>query len=275
MLSAAVVYGFALFVIAVATDFNGFLVGMAISGLGFGMYVAVDLALVADVLPDKDERRQGPRRVQHRGCAAVRPRPRDRSGHPGHWQLQHARRRRLDVRLRRRGRDRPGERYPASPYHAPLCRRLHHDARTRSARGSRRSRRCRRCRTPIRATGRSCSASSRSSSAGDSEKLARYVASIDHDVRRAMAVAAVKQLALQAATGAKAGERVRFNLVNGKLLQRIFFEGGGFRRKPVSMRTFKLLYPRLSQRALLMPLVARKGIYCFYSAAADRGSSQR
>ncbi len=27
---------------------------MAISGLGFGMYMAVDLALVADVLPDKD-----------------------------------------------------------------------------------------------------------------------------------------------------------------------------------------------------------------------------
>ena len=47
-------YGLALFVIAVASDFNGFLVGMAIGGLGFGMYMAVDLALVADVLPDKD-----------------------------------------------------------------------------------------------------------------------------------------------------------------------------------------------------------------------------
>ena len=50
--TAAVVYGVALFVIALASDFNGFLVGMAISGLGFGMYTAVDLALVADVLPD-------------------------------------------------------------------------------------------------------------------------------------------------------------------------------------------------------------------------------
>jgi hypothetical protein len=36
------------------SDFNGFLVGMAISGLGFGVYVAVDLALALDVLPDKD-----------------------------------------------------------------------------------------------------------------------------------------------------------------------------------------------------------------------------
>jgi MFS family permease len=51
--SASVVYGLAMFVIAIASDFNGFLVGMAISGLGFGMYMAVDLALVADVLPNR------------------------------------------------------------------------------------------------------------------------------------------------------------------------------------------------------------------------------
>ena len=52
--SAAVAYGVALFLVAVAGDFDGFLVGMAISGLGFGLYMAVDLALVADVLPDED-----------------------------------------------------------------------------------------------------------------------------------------------------------------------------------------------------------------------------
>jgi MFS family permease len=51
VLTAAVVYGLALFAIAVASDFDAFLVGMAIGGLGFGMYMAVDLALVADVLP--------------------------------------------------------------------------------------------------------------------------------------------------------------------------------------------------------------------------------
>jgi MFS family permease len=54
VLTAAVVYGLAMFVIAVASSFNGFLVGMAIGGLGFGVYMAVDLALVADVLPDSD-----------------------------------------------------------------------------------------------------------------------------------------------------------------------------------------------------------------------------
>jgi MFS family permease len=46
--------GVALFV-AAASGFNGFLVGMAISGLGFGVYVAVDLGLVADVLPNKED----------------------------------------------------------------------------------------------------------------------------------------------------------------------------------------------------------------------------
>jgi MFS family permease len=51
VLGASMAYGLALFVIALAQDVNGFLVGMAIGGLGFGAYVAVDLALVVDVLP--------------------------------------------------------------------------------------------------------------------------------------------------------------------------------------------------------------------------------
>ena len=54
VLTASIVYGLALFVVAIASGFNGFLVGMAVSGLGFGMYMAVDLALVVDVLPNKD-----------------------------------------------------------------------------------------------------------------------------------------------------------------------------------------------------------------------------
>ncbi len=52
--TGSIVYGVALFVTAIASSFNGFLVGMAIGGLGFGMFLAVDLALVADVLPHKD-----------------------------------------------------------------------------------------------------------------------------------------------------------------------------------------------------------------------------
>jgi MFS family permease len=54
VLTASIVYGLALFVVASASSFNGFLVRMVIGGLGFGVYVAVDLALVVDVRPDKD-----------------------------------------------------------------------------------------------------------------------------------------------------------------------------------------------------------------------------
>jgi MFS family permease len=54
VLTASIVYGLALFVVASASSFNGFLVRMVIDGLGFGVYVAVGLALVVDVLPDKD-----------------------------------------------------------------------------------------------------------------------------------------------------------------------------------------------------------------------------
>jgi len=54
VLAASTTFGLAMFVIAASTDVNGFLVGMALAGLGFGMYMAVDIALVADVLPDRD-----------------------------------------------------------------------------------------------------------------------------------------------------------------------------------------------------------------------------
>jgi MFS family permease len=53
VLLASTVYGLALMAIATATELDAFLIGMALAGLGFGVYVAVDLALVADVLPDE------------------------------------------------------------------------------------------------------------------------------------------------------------------------------------------------------------------------------
>ncbi|MFL6135666.1 MAG: MFS transporter [Nocardioidaceae bacterium] len=49
---AAVMYAAALLIIATAGGLSGFFLGMALSGFGFGMYLAVDLALVVDLLPN-------------------------------------------------------------------------------------------------------------------------------------------------------------------------------------------------------------------------------
>jgi MFS family permease len=55
VIAAAAVYALALFVLAVSGGTPGYLFGMALGGLGFGIYIAVDLALVADVLPSHQE----------------------------------------------------------------------------------------------------------------------------------------------------------------------------------------------------------------------------
>jgi MFS family permease len=52
--AASLIYAAALVGVALASDFDGFLIAMALSGLGFGLYMAVDLALVTDVLPDPE-----------------------------------------------------------------------------------------------------------------------------------------------------------------------------------------------------------------------------
>ena len=57
VITASIVYGVALFVISAASSYDMYLIGMAIGGLGFGTYLAVDLALVADVLPEHDRAR--------------------------------------------------------------------------------------------------------------------------------------------------------------------------------------------------------------------------
>lgn len=54
VLASALIYGVGLAVIALAPDFSMFLVGMAITGVASGAYFAIDLALVADVLPNRE-----------------------------------------------------------------------------------------------------------------------------------------------------------------------------------------------------------------------------
>lgn len=53
VLVSALIYGLGLAVIGTASQFDTFLWGIAICGLGQGVYLAVDLALVTEVLPDK------------------------------------------------------------------------------------------------------------------------------------------------------------------------------------------------------------------------------
>jgi MFS family permease len=54
VITASLVYAAAMFAIALAGDVTGFLIAMGIAGLGFGLYLAVDLALAVDVLPESD-----------------------------------------------------------------------------------------------------------------------------------------------------------------------------------------------------------------------------
>ncbi|HEY4267405.1 MAG TPA: MFS transporter [Galbitalea sp.] len=54
VVTAAIVYGLGMFALALAGDVLAYLIGMAIAGLGFGIYLAVDLALAVDVLPQAD-----------------------------------------------------------------------------------------------------------------------------------------------------------------------------------------------------------------------------
>lgn len=86
---------------------------------------------------------------------------------------------------------------------------------------------------------------------------------LEAEARRQMLSAALRQASLSVASGKTEG-RVRFNLLNGWIAQRLLFERG-LKRKPVSLGWFRLLWPLLWQRGMLMPLVGPKGIYCFYS----------
>ena len=86
---------------------------------------------------------------------------------------------------------------------------------------------------------------------------------IGHEVRYRMARLALKQHYVAVASGVESG-KVRFNLLNGMIAQKLLFSAG-LTRKPVALFWFRLLWPLLWQRRLLMPLVQPEGIYCFYS----------
>jgi hypothetical protein len=95
------------------------------------------------------------------------------------------------------------------------------------------------------------------------ETRSNQSALLSAEIRRHMAAAALEQLAVSAATGVHEG-KLRFNLINGYVAQKLLFKRG-LERRPVSLFWFRLVWPLLWQRRFLMPLVGPKGIYCFYS----------
>lgn len=82
-------------------------------------------------------------------------------------------------------------------------------------------------------------------------------------VRYQMAHAAVKLHCVSVASGVESG-KVRFNLLNGFIAQKLLFSHD-LERKPASLFWFRLIWPLIWQKRYLMPLVQPKGIYCFYS----------
>ncbi len=54
VLGGAIVYALGLWIVALADSYATFLAGMAATGIGHGLYFAVDLALVTEVLPDRE-----------------------------------------------------------------------------------------------------------------------------------------------------------------------------------------------------------------------------
>jgi hypothetical protein len=105
---------------------------------------------------------------------------------------------------------------------------------------------------------------------GDKKIASRLVAQL---VRTRMAHLTIKQHLISEATGIEKG-KVHFNFLNGYIAQKLLF-ADGLQRKPVSLFWFRLLWPLLPQRRLLMPLVQPQGIYCFYSKQLLEGLVER
>jgi hypothetical protein len=82
-------------------------------------------------------------------------------------------------------------------------------------------------------------------------------------IKSRMALLAIDQCYQAAALG-KASGKIRFNLINGHIIQKLLFSHH-LTRKPASLKWFRFWWRFVSQKRLLMPLVQPKGIYCFYS----------
>lgn len=82
---------------------------------------------------------------------------------------------------------------------------------------------------------------------------------VEHTMKGAAA-----KLAGAATSSDSAATVLRFRWWSGTIVQRLFFSED-LQRKPVSLARFRLMWPLVTQKNALMPLVQGKGIYCFYS----------
>lgn len=91
-------------------------------------------------------------------------------------------------------------------------------------------------------------------------------AALTQFIRSRMAHESVKKLCLStlAADAGITQGKLRFNLFNGYIAQKLLFSRG-LERKPVALFWFRLFWPLVWQKKRLMPLVQPRGIYCFYS----------
>ena len=104
------------------------------------------------------------------------------------------------------------------------------------------------------------------------DRLPTESARIHALVRDAMILRTIRAASIRAESGVPEG-RVRLGLVDGWLLQRLFFHRD-LERKAVSMLAYRLIWPLTRQRRRLMPLVRPRGIYCFYSRPLLRAIEQ-
>ena len=81
VLAAAIVYGVAMFAVAISSNFNGFLVGMAITGLGFGVCTRRSTSRLSPTYFPTLTTRQ---RISVCSTSPAALPLLDRAGHPGH-----------------------------------------------------------------------------------------------------------------------------------------------------------------------------------------------
>lgn len=82
-------------------------------------------------------------------------------------------------------------------------------------------------------------------------------------IKARIAIYILEQLYLTDQSGKTMG-KIRFNLWDGLILQKVLFTKD-LERKPVDIFWFRFFWIFITNKKILMPLVNKKGIYCFYS----------